>query len=72
MVGVPETEERSNRVERFREIIVENFPTIMKNINVQHPKDSINSEQDKFKEMPTLRYIIMKLSKFKDREFLKQ
>ena len=56
---------REKRVERlFEEIMAENFPNLMRR-EYKHPRSSTNFKNWK---RPTLRHIIIKLSKAKDKE----
>ena len=70
IIGVPEGEEREKRPEKiFEEIIVKNFPNVGKEIasqvqEVQSIPYRINSRRN------TLRHIVIKLEKIKDKEKL--
>uniref|UniRef100_A0A9L0TJ68 L1 transposable element RRM domain-containing protein n=1 Tax=Equus caballus TaxID=9796 RepID=A0A9L0TJ68_HORSE len=68
IIGVPEGEERDKGTDHlFEEIIAENFPNLRKETDIQvqetqRAPNKINSKN------PTLRYIIIKMSKIKDKE----
>ena len=70
IIGVPEGEEREKGPEKiFEEIIVENFPNMGKEIatqvqEVQRIPGRVNPRRD------TLRHIVIKLTKIKDKEKL--
>ena len=70
IIGVPEGEEREKRPEKiFEEIIVENFPNMGKQIATQVQEAQrvpyrINPRRN------TLRHIVIKVAKIKDKEKL--
>ena len=70
IIGVPEGEEREKGPKKiFEEIIVENFPNMGKDIatqvqEAQRVPDRINPRRN------TLRHIVIKLTKIKDKEKL--
>ena len=67
MIGIPKGEEREKGIENvFEEIMAENFPNLKKETDMQvqaaqRVPNKINPNR------PTLRHIIVKMAKFKER-----
>ena len=68
LIGVPEGEEKGKGLERvFKEIVGENFPNLLHNINTQ----SINAQRTLNRinpNKPTLRHILIRLSNAEEKE----
>ena len=67
-MGVPEGEEREQEIEKlFEKIMKENFPNLVKEIDIQvQEAQKIPNKKDPKRTMP--RHIIIKMPKVKDRE----
>ena len=68
VIGVPE--EKQDVEELFEEIMVENIPHLVKEIDIQ-PKEAQRVPSNRNSKRPTPRHIIIKMPKFKYKEKLK-
>ena len=65
---MPEGEEKEQEIENiFEKIMTENFPNLVKEINIQVQEAQIVSNKIKPKRL-TLRHIIIKMRKVKDKK----
>ena len=65
---VPEEEKKEQEIENiFEKIMTENFPNLVKEINIQVQEAQIVSNKIKPKRL-TLRHIIIKMQKVKDKK----
>nr|KAF6387621.1 hypothetical protein mMyoMyo1_008095 [Myotis myotis] len=68
IVGVPEEAERENGIEKvFEEIMIENFPNLEKE-KVTQIQEAHRTPNKNNSNRPTLKHIIIKMSKIKDKE----
>ena len=62
-MGMPEGEEREQGIENlFEKIMTENFPNLVKKIDIQ-VQEAQSLKQDELKKRPTPRHIIIKNGK---------
>nr|KAF6435727.1 hypothetical protein HJG63_012473 [Rousettus aegyptiacus] len=65
VIGVPEGEEGEQEVEKiFEEIMMENFPNLGKELDIQ-PQEAQRIPRKRNPKRPTARHIIIKMPKFK-------
>ena len=69
IIGVPEDEEREQGIENlFEEIMTGNFPNLAKELDIQVQEAQRVKTRGIQISRPTLRHIIMKMLKVKDKE----
>ena len=68
IIGIPEGEEREQGIQNlFEEIMTENFPNLVKEKDTQvQEAQRVSNKMDQ--KRPTPRHIIMKMTKFKDKD----
>ena len=68
IIGIPEGEEREKGIENvFEEIMAENFPNLKKETDIQI-QEAQRVPNKRNPNRPTLRHIIIKMAKIKDKE----
>ena len=68
IIGVPEGEEEEQKIENLFEQIMENFPTLAKEINFQEVQEAQRVPKKLDPRRNTPRHIIITLPKMKDKE----